>query len=277
MKICCLLFLLATIARISYAQSSFDFSTVKDNPVAARVKAAPGFTPSPISFKDITKIGLIGIGNLNTESFEELNSAGKLSGYIRPVRKDGTFWTLNFAYNVNASNTDSLLAATFLFPDVGKNSFYISTDYSWALVRDVNDAHLVAPFFEFSLKNIKSEKKEQERYFNTLSSVLGLRYQYFLREGNDDFSFTTAVFFSSISVPDEDLKDYRFLFAGDENAIIQPRIHSIGFKSTFQVNRFQIFADLRHVFGKEEKIALRELRGFNSNIGVVFNATIFEK
>jgi hypothetical protein len=260
----------------SFAQGSFDFSTA----LPQRTNA-PGVAPVAgdplLDFTDIKKFGLVGIGNLNTETFKELNSSGKLSGYIRPLRKAARFVTINFAFNVNASNSDSLMGLTFLFPDVGKTSFLVSTEYNFACGRSASEAHLLSGFAEVSTKNISATKDKQERFFNTISYVAGGRYQYYFRDGTDDISFTTALFFSLVNVPDEDNKDYRFLFTGDENSPLKSAISSIGAKFTLQVNRFQIFADLRHAFGNDQQIPIRDLKGFNSNIGVLFNASIFEK
>ena len=83
--------------------------------------------PKNFDAKELPTFGLYGIGNTNTETFNNINSSGKLSGYIRPfkgkVKGVATFVDINFAFNVNASNTDSLVANTILFPDVGNNSF----------------------------------------------------------------------------------------------------------------------------------------------------------
>ena len=52
---------------------------------------------------------------------------------------------------------------------------------------------------------------------------------------------------------------------------------AMGLKISFQYKGFQVFADFRHVPAKEEKIPLRSLRGFNSNIGFVFTTDIIER
>jgi len=255
-----------------FSQGSMDFSITP-----SRGDAAKKVWDADVDFTEISKFGLIGIGNLNTETFKELNSSGKLSGYVRPVRNAGNFLTLRFAFNVNASNTDSIMPLTFLFPDVGRNSFLLDADYSFALDRKSNEAHLLSPFFEFSTKNIRATRDDQERYFSTLNYVAGARYQYYFKEGDDEISFTSALYYSVINVPNEDNKDFRHLFTGDENSALKSSITALGTKFTLQVNRFQIFADLKNVYGNDTEVPVRELKGFNANVGVVFNATIFQK
>lgn len=260
-----------------FSQTSFDFGSLKPETSSSAGLTVASGSNSNLDFRSIKKLGLIGIGNLNTETFKELNSAGKLSGYIRPLRNQKNFITINFGFNVNATNSDTLLPLTFLFPDVGRSSFNIGVDYSFAANSTSNEAHLLSPFIEFYTKNMKAIKKDEEKSFATLTYVAGGRYQYYLKDGEDEFTFTSSVFLSVLNVPDEDNEDYRFLFTGDTNSKLSSVIPSVGCKFSLQVNRFQIFADIRHVLGSEEKVPVRSLRGFNSNIGVIFNATIFQK
>lgn len=224
----------------------------------------------------ISTWGLYGIGNVNTESFNNLNSSGKLSGFIRPFRSDYSYGTINFSFNVNASNNDSLLANTFLFPDVGQSSIFLNTEYS-VVWHTITGYHLLHSFAELSSKTIKGRIEDSVRYFNTLNWALGIRYQYLFKDGDDNVSFSCSPFLSIVNVPDEDNEDYRYLFTKDSNSSLKSAIKSIGFKFAFQYNQFQFFADLRHVLGNESQIPVRALRGFNSNVGVIFNAQIFEK
>lgn len=226
---------------------------------------------------ELSTIGLYGVGNVNTESFSNINSAGKLSGFIRPFKRGRRFLTATFSFNINASNTDSLIANTFLFPDVGKNSFSFNLSHSWAYARDSQNFHLYSPFVELSTKNIKGRRDDSTRYFNTLNWVAGFRYEYIFKKDNDNISLTLAPFISVVNVPDEDNDDFRYLFTGKTNSNLKSEITSLGCKITFQYNSLQFFADLRHVLGSEKSIPLRSLRGFNQNIGVIFNADLFER
>ncbi|MFT3949550.1 MAG: hypothetical protein QM763_21485 [Agriterribacter sp.] len=221
--------------------------------------------------------GIIGIGNVNTEAFKEINSSGKLSGYIRPIKKRNYYLNVNFSFNVNATNNDSLLAGTFLFPDVGTNSFYSSVDFNYKFKSTGKELHFICPFFEFANKSVKGRIEDSTRYFSTLSYTFGCRYQFLFLNDDEKVSFSIAPFYSIINVPDEDNEDYRYLFSKDIYSTLSSSIKSVGVKIAFQYNNFQIFADMRHVLGNDKTVPLRELKGFNSNIGVTFNASIFEK
>lgn len=223
----------------------------------------------------MSTFGLYGIGNLNKETAEGINASGKFSGYVRPIKKSKSFMTIYFSYNRNASNSDSLLATTFLFPEIGSSSFLTTLQYDFKIGsrKDLTNLHTLGPLFEFSTKEIKS-KDSSAKYFNILNYVVGVKYRYQFATGKDVAAFAIIPYFSFINIPNEDLGDYISLF---NQPTLRDNINSAGIKVAFQYNSFQIFADLRHVFGDEIKVPPRELRGFNSNIGVVFNAEIFEK
>jgi hypothetical protein len=224
--------------------------------------------------------GLYGIGNLNTEAFKNINSSGKLSGFIRPYIGNTSYGTLNFGFNVNATNNDSLLTTNFLFPDVGQNSFFINGE--WSKVSHSNTSskrlHINSFFIELALKSIRGRNDDSTRFFNTLNWTVGHRYQFlFKQDESTNVSFSVSPYFSIVNVPDEDNEDYRYLFTKNINSPLRSSIRSLGVKFAFQYNNFQFFADLKQVLGNSTKIPIRELRGFNSNIGVIFNAEIFEK
>jgi len=219
--------------------------------------------------------GIYGVGNVNTETFSNLNSSGKLAGYIRPYKGDKSYVTINFSFNVNATNTDSLLASTFLFPDVGNNSSYFNVDWTFKLpASHGQDIHLLTPFFEFSNKTIKGRLADSSRNFYTLSYVLGLRYQYLFIDKDDKVSFSIAPFYSLIHVPRQNKSDYKYLFTGDPLSSVGNNVGALGVKVTFQYNNFSIFADYRTILSKNVP---DKLTGFHPNIGVIFNAEIFER
>ncbi len=242
------------------------------------------YLPKPSYFDSLSTFGIYGIGNLNTpEDFEALNASGKFSGFVRPVITRRSFLTTYFSYNRNATNSDSLLASTFLFPDVGTSSFASTVEYAFLLEnpkpsRKKNqnrvNFHLGIPFFEFSTKNTKSTKDEKELSFSTLNYAVGFRYQFNSQGPEDDAAFSVAPYLAWINVADEDNDDYWALF-NDIDKKSRSTVRSFGVKVTFQYNNFQIFADLKSV--KKNDISIREIRGFNSNIGFVFNAEIFER
>ncbi len=265
-----LLFSLPLFLNKTYSQGSQNFIP-KSLKGPVRIDSGVNFV------RGLSTIGLYGVGNVNTESFSNINSAGKLSGFIRPLKKNRQFITTTFSFNINASNNDSLIANTFLFPDVGKNSFSFNTAYTRVYAKDSQNFHLYSIFAELSTKSIKGRKDDSTRYFNTLNWAFGLRYQFLFKKDNDNMSLTISPFLSIVNVPDEDNEDYRFLFTGNANSKLKSEISSVGCKITFQYNSLQFFADLRHVLGSKDAVPLRELRGFNQNIGVIFNAELFER
>ena len=226
--------------------------------------------------------GLYGIGNTNTEAFNNVNSSGKLSGYIRPFKsflgkmRIPAFIDVNFAFNVNASNTDSLLASTFLFPDVGKNSFSGTVVFNLALGKKP-DFYLISPFFEFANKSIKGRNADSTRNFYTINSTVGVSFQYMLIQGKDIVAFSMSPYLASVHVPDPGRKDYKYLFTGNEETIMKTAVNSWGVKIVFQYNSFQIFADFRTVRGSAIDVPVETLRGFHPNIGIIFNAEIFQR
>jgi len=232
-----------------------------------------------VDFNTLTNWGLNGVGNLNLETFKDVNISGKISGYKRLNKSINTFTTLHFSLNKNATNNDSLLATTFLFPDIGNASASLTLDHAFKIGFVKNDnIQLLSPYFDFAYKNIKATKDEVERAFSTLTYTLGLRYLnwYHDPDPNNQYDFISSISFycSMVNVPNEDNEDYRILF---DAPALRSSITSVGFKIGIQVNNLQFFADLKHSLGSEQRIPVRALRGFNGNVGIVFNAEIFER
>ena len=226
---------------------------------------------------------LYGIGSLNSETLNKINSSGKIAVSIVPHynEKYHSFFEVYLSFNKNATNSDSILASTVLFPEVGNHSFL-------ATIRRVhgikgknnslfNEGHYYAPFLEFSQKNIKvdtssKQGKSTSGYFSTLSYTVGISYIFNRTIEKTPIGFSLSPYLSALNIPDEDNDDFRKIFG---NPKLPSTIISFGIKTVFQIKGFQIFADMRHVWGSESKVP-RDLRGFNSNIGVTFNADIFE-
>ncbi|WP_336517751.1 hypothetical protein [Pollutibacter soli] len=245
---------------------------------------------SPSLFSNMPTFALYGIGNLNTvQQFEELNGSGKLAGYFRLFSSPKSFATAFFSYNRNASNSDSLLASTFLFPDVGQSSFAGTLEWAFLLGtprrkytggRDQINMFFSIPFFEFANKMIKGKANAsdtEDLYFSTLMYTFGNRIQFSMHRYEDDASFSLSPYLSFVNIPNEDNNAYRSVF-GDEE--LPSMISSWGIKVVFQYNDFQIFADLKNVMNvsaKDGNERVRAIQGFNSNIGIVFNAQIFAR
>jgi hypothetical protein len=246
-------------------------------------KEANGKFKGEIKKSNPTRFGIIGIGNLNTESFKGINSAGKFSAYVRPVifgKDKMNDITVGISFNKNATNNDSLLATTILFPDLGNSSFTGNVDASLFVGSNVDDntAHYISPFLEFAQKNVKAEKDKTDYYFSLLHYTLGCRYvfRYYFEDENklENIALSFAPYLSVYNIPDEDNDDYRILI-GNNN--MPSNFNAVGIKISFQYKGFQVFADFRQVNDKNDKISVRAIKGFNSNIGFAFTTDIIEK
>ena len=235
----------------------------------------------PFDVSSMETFGLYGIGNTNTETFQNINASGKLSGYVRPlkmtIKNVPNYVDISFSFNVNASNTDSLAVKTIVFPDVGDNSFSTTLVWNWVFGQD-RDFYFVAPFYEFANKSIKGRNENENRSFYTLNSSVGISFQYLFVDANEDkISLSVSPYIAWVNVPEPGKKDYRYLLTGDENSTLMDNIKSAGVKVTFQYNYFQIFADFRDVHGNKSELPVKGFGGFHPNIGVVFNAEIFQR
>jgi hypothetical protein len=291
-----LLLLLTACCTNLYGQGSrSSIPTIQSKTMQFKPAAVAPASPAVVTPVDTVRFvttklptfGFIGIANTNTESFNNINSSGKLSGYIRPWKRDnndkqykknhlGQYFEVDYSYNINASNTDSFLANTFLFPDVGSSSYSGNVNYNLVFGQNY-DYYIVAPFAELALKNIKGRTEDSTRTFYTINTTFGINFQYLFMTSDDKVSLGCSPYLSWIDVPGNNKKDYRYLFTGDENSTLKTMISSWGVKTTLQYNLFQIFADFRTVMGSSKDIPVDGLKGFHANLGIVFNAQIFEK
>jgi hypothetical protein len=233
---------------------------------------------------DIPKtLKLYGIGSLNSETLSKINSSGKIAVSIVPHYNESKrrFFEVYLSFNKNATNSDSILASTVLFPEVGNHSFLATIRRVYAIKgrgnRLEDEGHYLAPFFEFSQKNIKvdtssNQGKNTNGFFSTLIYTFGYSYIFNRTIEKTPIGFSVSPYVSAINIPDEDNEDYRKIF---NSQTLPSTLYSFGIKTVFQIKGFQIFADMRHLWGSSSKVP-RDLRGFNSNIGVTFNADIFE-
>jgi len=283
-----------------FLSNNFSTKTSKDLSSFGQVKKKLNNIPDSIkSFIDsllkrkkesinLPWFGIAGAGNLNEETFKTTNSSLKATLYARPLQYRNKALTIYASYNVNASNNDSILFSTLLFPEVGKNSFLGTIDWRTYYSRNSDSTkkrwHTLGPFLEFSHKNIQTDSSEdgQKLYFSTLNYTAGLKYTFnFWKKRADsssndtELSFSTTAYLSYLNIPDEDLKDYQAILArgqkGTKPEDIKENIFSWGVKIEFQVNSFGLFADFRSLIGGDKKFPLRELKGFHSNIGVTIN------
>lgn len=236
---------------------------------------------------EVKHFSVFGIGNISDETLEKLNGGGKLAVGFCPKladlsRGEGDKQKNFFvSFNKNATNKDSLFASTLLFPEVGNHSLLI-TAFDQKFKQANNGLVRFAGFFgEFALKEIKTDKdsakgRNETLSLNTLHYTAGYRFGYSKTKTEDGTKNTlginTAIFISYVNIPDEDDESFRKLInvTGKNNDF-----WAAGIKFTIDIKGFQLFADLRHVFGSEKNLPLKELKGFNSNLGIAFNTQVF--
>lgn len=219
---------------------------------------------------------LHGIGNVSDETLKNLNAGGKVAVTFVAPRRWGIFPLTYFAsFNKNASNTDSLLSTVLVFPEVGSHSFSITP--FWMKPGTQN-----AFFLEFVTKKIKKEVdtanfKSVEYSFQTMHYTAGYTRGYNKKATFENKEYSLGCYFTAfisfVNIPDEDHKNF------EKIAGLSARRNdfwAVGTKVAFEINGFQFFADLRTVFGEEEQLPLKDLKGFNSNIGVAFNTEVIK-
>jgi hypothetical protein len=220
------------------------------------------------------QFAIYGIGNVSDEALKNLNAGGKIAVSFTAPKK-GWAAPLNYfaSFNKNASNTDSLLSTVLVFPEVGSHSFSFTS--FWMEPGSQNGF-----FLEFVTKKIKNEVdttnfKSVEYVFNTLHYTAGYSrgFNKVSVINNKEYSLGCYIsgFLSYVNIPDEDHESF------EKIARLSARNNSFlaaGAKVAFEINGFQFFADIRNVFGSKEKLPLKDLKGFNSNIGVSFNTEV---
>ena len=278
-----IIFTVVLLVCIASANAQQNFNTLQQKSTIVTSKNAAGADVTNTDWEIPKTLKLYGIGNLNSETLNKINSSGKIAVSIVPHynEKKRRFFEVYLSFNKNATNSDSILASTVLFPEVGNHSFLATVRRVYALKGKNNrlkdEGHYLAPFIEFSQKNIKvdtgsAQGKNTSGYFSTLIYTFGYSYIFNRKIEKTEIGFSLSPYLSVLNIPDEDNSDFRKIF---NNQKLPSTLLSFGIKTVFQIKGFQIFADMRHTWGSETKVP-RDLRGFNSNIGVTFNADIFE-
>ena len=229
-------------------------------------------------------IFLFGVGNLSNESFEKINGGGKAALAFKTYTEKKILPSTYFlSFNKNATNSDTLLATTLVFPEVGAHTFLASA--FWDLKSKggtENDLISISEFFfEFATKEIKingdsGTAKNPTYRFNTLHYTAGFRLGYGFNKTLNGNEYNGAIsvipFVSCTNIPNEDQASLEAVVGAP---VKRDLFFSAGLKIGVQINGVQIFADLRQTFSKKHSFPVQDLQGFNSNIGVAFNAQVF--
>ena len=236
----------------------------------------------PKNQTDTIHFKVFGVGNVSDESLKTINAGGKaVFGFFPNPFKEK--WQGNFfvSYNKNATNTDSALSTTLIFPEAGNHSLLMHAFWKSITNRENNIAAYKGPFLEFAVKKITNKKdtsdpKSQEFNFNTLHYTAGYKWGFTKEKFKDNktqnIGCELAIFYSHVNIPDEDHKSFEKIL---NRTATKNDFGMLGFKVSFEVNGLQIFSDIRHVFGSETKLPVDDLKGFSYNIGVSFNTEVF--
>jgi hypothetical protein len=280
-KIFVVLFIIST--RLCLAQQNLPFTTL--NPVLSKKadsSKVDGLKADSLRSAPVYHFSFYGIGNLSNETLQKINGGGKLALSFNTNGATNRFFpsTYYLSFNKNASNSDSVLVSTLVFPETGNHTFLASAFWTLCDAEKNNLRTNAQFFFEFATKKIgvKDTAKfgQEEKAFQTLHYTAGLRYTYGITKRRDEKDYNAALgfslFASNTNIPDEDNPALESIINGKAE---KNSFWSAGIKIGIEINGFQIFADLRHVFGDEQKLPIKDLKGFNSNIGVAFNTEIF--
>lgn len=248
-----------------------------------------------LTLKDDTRVGIVGIGSLNTEELTKTNSSGKLAAFFIPARWDispkntKAKWylvpTLYTSYNINATNNDSLLSSTVLFPELGNSSFLGTVELAFSHIskKDLNSVHSISVLGEFANKSVRVNNKDTNVFFNVLNYTVGLKFMStrYVSYGKDTVPMSLAItpYLHWANVPNEDNGDYRYLLDGPDVAgqpVLPSTLSGWGVKVAFSLKDFQFFADFRNVTDTKDRILNRSLKGYTSNLGVIVSASILE-
>lgn len=226
--------------------------------------------------------GITGIGNLADASQKNLNGSGAIQGFLRPLQLPRSQLQVDLSFIKNASNTDTLLGTTLLFPETGSNTFYGRVIWSWEFIKRERNKyngylnhHLLQPYFETYSKTIK-QSKDSLSQFNTFSYNLGVNYSFIYKESDrKTIGFSIGPYISWTRIPENSEENYYKSYAANIDSTHTPttKYNSWGVIAQLQVNDFSFYADFRDP--TNHSTISKSLRGLQILIGVRFNANIF--
>jgi hypothetical protein len=156
--------LISSFFFVCYPQQTMSFKRDADKNAAVPVAAGATYRPF---------LKLYGIGNLNAEALSSVNSSGKLQVSVAFMQTDSKDLTAYLSFNKNATNKDTLLPSTVLFPEIGNHSFLGTLEYKKRIGSEtsivdpetsqtVYKSHWLGLFGEFSHKKLKLNRTRQK-------------------------------------------------------------------------------------------------------------------
>ncbi len=262
---------------INFAQQSFPAKAINDMaPQSAAILAAGAPVVTPYRF------GIYGIGNINEQALTQINVGGKLSCFFIPyehVRNVRTFITnICPSFNVNATNKDTLLEGTILFPDLGNAAFLGTVEAGYIYDRSLTANNRGFKYYygllgEFAAKKISMKNSDTSVYFNVLSYIGGFKATIYYQPTATDpvYSFSILAYYNFVHIPDNDDGDYRYIL---KQPNLSGSLNSAGVKISVGINNLTAFADMRHTFYNGTEVVDRGLYSFNCNVGIILPVQI---
>ena len=224
--------------------------------------------------------GIGGITDLETANQSGGNfsiaSTFRLGDYHRMGKSkwvDPAFLYLAFNARTSSSSDSSILAKTFLFPDISKRDFVIGAFFSFRSMTN----WAIEPTVEFSLNQYKKTLSDSTTHvFKSESAMLGVKFTktYFVNIAKDStvpISFSLYPYYSLISVDPKYSVDYNAIL-GEKN--LPSTFNSVGFEATLQVSKFVIFANMKMVLNNTNNISNQDLKGFTYVLGTIISADL---
>lgn len=266
----------ATMPLISKAKPLLSLGTPTDTGKPKTDSARKAAKDAYYSFLSQPAYQITGIGNLNEASLQNVNASGAISGTIRPFIRDKWMVQADFTFNINASNSDSLLGTTLVFPETGSDNFYgrLAVNHMLNFDTSLHNFDWISMYYEFSNKFIK-ETADSTINFSIHSHTLGVSFTYLYADDNNKIALSAGPYLSWIRIPGNAAAGYQKLYKQDIDSLAAPPLYMNcwGIKIVFQINDFSIFADFRNVYSKN--VTTASLRGEHLSLGLGFNARIF--
>ena len=219
--------------------------------------------------------GLTALNNENNDIFGSITATGRFA--VQLIPSNTGIFKINLGANLLNANPsggikkDSVDFNSLMFPETGNFGFLFNPAVTIKNWPDGNSAHSVTAEGTFAYRKIRLDSPIVN--FKILSYNLGLKYQWEYSpsaDPNDNFIFTTMVYWNFFNIPDEDVS--KFYVVINDPLFVETNkkgeISSVGVKSTIQYREFIFFADIRNNVNTKNLADENPLKGTKFNIGI---------
>ncbi len=225
---------------------------------------------------NVLKFSINGKGSFNQATIDEINGSGKIDVdfLISTKHKENTnkynlFWA-NIGLNKNATNGDSNIISSIVFPDLGKNSIASSLNYS-RVYTNSNFATMLGASIDFNLKTFKKydSARSNATQFDNLNFTLNAPIHIMYTSKLFPIALGVIPNISWHNIVNEDAPNLQKI-VGD--SVYGKGFHSLGVKLEVTLNNaFCIYGDMRSMYFKESATTNSD---FVYNVGIAFRAPI---